>query len=93
MAKPKLSLKEKVQKEMPEFADEVGALSVQDLNNRLANLAKANEENEQKKEDDEELETARETASELAAPYKDATKALRLKSRYIIAMIKDKGGA
>lgn len=93
MAKPKLSLKEKVQKEMPEFADEVGALSVQDLNNRLANLAKANEENEQKKEDDEELETARETASELAAPYKDATKALRLKSRYIIATIKDKGGA
>ena len=92
MAKPKKSLQQKVQEEMPDFAGEVAGLSVDQLNNRLAEQAKAGEWNEQAKEDDEELEEAQATASELAAPYKDVKKAVRLKSRYLIALIKEKGG-
>ena len=91
--KPKASLSEKVQKEMPEFASEVAGLSAQDLNNRLAELAKAAEQNEQAREGDEDLEEARANASQLAAPYNDAKKVIRLKSRYIIGLINEKGGA
>ena len=92
MARAKKSLQEKVQEDMPEFAAEVAGLSVQDLNNRLATLAKGAEENEQAQEDDEDLEKARAEASELAAPYRDAKKALRLRSRYVISLIREKGG-
>lgn len=92
MARAKKSLQEKVQEDMPEFAAEVAGLAVQDLNNRLATLAKGAEENEQAQEDDEDLEKARSEASELAAPYRDAKKAIRLRSRYIISLIREKGG-
>lgn len=92
MAKPKKSLQQKVQEEMPEFAGEVAGLSVDQLNTRLANLAKDGEKNEEAKEDDEDLEKAHAEAKELGAPYRDAKKAIRLRSRYIIALIKEKGG-
>ncbi len=93
MARPKKSLQQKVQEKMPEFASEVAALSVQDLNNRLAALAKAAEWNETKKEEDEELSAAQAEAAELSAPYRDAKKELRTKSKYVIALIQEKGGA
>lgn len=92
MGRPKQTLSEKVHKEMPEFAGEVAGLSVDDLNGRLATLAKASEENSQMKEEDDRLEEAQREAKELAAPYKDAEKAIRTKSRYIISLIKEKGG-
>jgi hypothetical protein len=92
MAKAKKSLQEKIQEEQPEFAGEVAGLSVDQLNARLAEQAKAAEWNEQAKEDDEELEEAQAHASELGAPYRDAKKAIRLRSRYLIALIKEKGG-
>jgi hypothetical protein len=93
MGRPKKTFTQKVQEEMPEFANEVAGLGVPDLNSRLAVLAKANEENEQLKENDEDLEAAKNEASELAAPFRDAKKALRLKTRYVVALIKEKGGA
>lgn len=92
MARQKKTLQEKVQEEMPEFAGEVAGLSVDQLNGRLANLAKDSETNETAMEDDEELEKAKAHASELGAPYRDARKGIRLRSRYIIALIKEKGG-
>ena len=92
MAKTKKTLQQKVQEEMPEFADEVAALSISDLNGRLATLAKNAEANEEAKEDDEELEKAHALAAELGAPYRDARKAIRLRSRYLISLIKEKGG-
>lgn len=92
MARQKKSLQEKVQEEMPEFTGEVAGLSVDQLNARLAEQAKAAEWNESKKEEDEELEEAQERVGELVAPYRDAKKAIRLRSRYLIALIKEKGG-
>lgn len=92
MARAKKSLQEKVQEEMPEFAAEVAGLSVDQLNARLANLAKDAETNEQAKEDDEDLEKAQVEAKELGAPYRDFKKANRLRSRYVIGLIKEKGG-
>jgi len=39
------------------------------------------------------LEEAKTLASELAAPYRDTKKAIRAKSKYIIALLKDRGAA
>jgi hypothetical protein len=93
MARQKKTIQETVQAEFPEFVGEVSGLSADQLNNRLATLAKNLEESETAKEDDEELEEAKAHASELGAPYRDAKKALRLKSKYVISILKEKGAA
>lgn len=93
MAKSKLTLFQKLTKENPEFVAEVGGLSVEQLNARLAQLAKDGEAVEDAKEADEALEVAKAEASDLAAPYRDAKKAIRLKGRYVISLIREKGGA
>lgn len=93
MARQKKTVREIVEKEYPEFATEVASSSTDELNNRLATLAKGLEESEQTKESDEELENARALASELAAPYKDIKKAVQLKSKYVIGLLRDKGAA
>jgi hypothetical protein len=90
MSRPKVNLTEKVQKELPEFVSEVASLSVEQLDARLAQLAKDADAVEQAKEADEALEQARERAAELNAPYVDSRKALRLKSRYIVELLKEK---
>lgn len=89
---PKKSVQEIVQKEMPEFAEEVAGLSVEDLNGRLAQFAKDFEATEDAKDADEELVQAQEKSTAMAAPYRDAKKAIKLKSRYVIALIQEKGG-
>lgn len=91
MARTKKSVQVVVQEEFPEFASEVAVLDETNLNNRLAGLAKALEQSETAKEDDEALEDAKELATELGAPYKDAKKAIRVKSKYIIALLKERG--
>jgi hypothetical protein len=93
MARSKKSVREKVEKEYPEFAEEVAALTADQLNNRLATLAKGLEESEDAKESDEELERAKLLASELSAPYRDVKKAVQLKSKYVIGLLRDKGAA
>lgn len=91
MSRPKVNVQQKAQKEMPEFTAEVDSLSVDQLNARLAQLAKDSDEVENTKEACEALEEAREAANQLSTPFKDAKNAIRLKSRYIIALLKDKG--
>lgn len=91
MARQKKTIQEVVQTEFPEFFSEVAGLSTDQLNNRLATLAKNLEESETAKEEDEELEEAKATATELGAPYRDAKKALRVKSKFIIGLLKEKG--
>ena len=92
MGRPKQSIQEKVQKEFPDFADSVNGLSVAELDKRLNTYAKEAERVEEAKENDEALEHAKDSVSELGAPYRDAKKAIRLKSRYLISLIKEKGG-
>lgn len=93
MARQKKTVRERVENDYPEFATEVAGENAQQLNNRLATLAKGLEESEQKKEDNEKLKNARGLASELAAPYRDVKKAVQLKSKYVIGLLKDKGAA
>lgn len=93
MARQKKTNNEVVQGEYPEFATEVAGLSADQLNNRLATLAKNLEESETSKENDQGLEEAKALAVELGAPYRDAKKAIRQKTKYVIALLSDKGAA
>jgi len=85
------SLEQQVKEEMPEFVSEVASASTEQLDARLAQLAKDLEAVNDAKEADEELKEARETASAMAQPYRDAKKHIALKSRYIVSLLKDRG--
>lgn len=85
-----VSIEEKARKESPQFVDEVQNLPIPELEKRLSDLAKGAEEVEDAKAADEELESLRAQVNELAAPYRDAKKAIRTKMRYIISLIKER---
>lgn len=91
MSKAKKSVQDKVKEEYPEFADSVQLLSLADLNGRLAQLAKDGESVQDSKEADDSLQQAIQTSSELGAPYQEAKKAIRLKTKYIIELTKERG--
>lgn len=93
MAKGKKDIRVIVQKQFPEFPEVVDGLSVDELEKRLSQYAKEQESIQDAKEADEALEQAKEQVSEYSAPYNDAKKAVRLKMRYLIALIGDKGGS
>jgi catechol-2,3-dioxygenase len=88
----KKSLEEKIREDYGSFYDEVIGLSIADLEKRLSTYAKENEKVNVAMEQDEELKKAKETAKEMAAPYNDTKKALRLKNKFIVQLIADKGG-
>ncbi len=88
----KLDIAAKLSKENPEFVAEVQGLSVEQLDARLAQLAKDGEAVEDAKEADEELEATQSHASAMAAPYREAKKAIGLKRKFLVGLIKEKGG-
>lgn len=92
MARPKEDIKTKVQKEFPDFTEVVDGLSIEQLEKRLSSYAKEGEAVETARENDEALQDAKDLVAELSGPYKDAKKAIRLKTKYIISLIEEKGG-
>lgn len=88
----KKDVKLEVQKRYPDFVESIDGLSVGDLEQRLLTYAKERENVREAKEIDEQLQQVIEAKAELEGPYKDAQKAIDLKSRYIISLIKEKGG-
>ena len=86
--------KKTVQKEYPDFADAIAGLSVAELESRLLGLAKENEKLADIKEEKigQRLRDLGDQKKELEGPYKDTSKAIRLKSRYIMMLIGEKGG-
>lgn len=87
----KKDIRTQAEEDYPEFVEEVNNATSEQLTERLAQLAKSREEIQDSKEADDALAEAKSTASELAAPYRDAQKAVRLKSRFIIATLKERG--
>lgn len=85
-----LAIKDKVQKDYPEFTDSVDSLKLADLESNMLQMAKYREETEMAKKKDEELEKAKAEVKELQAPYNDALKALKLKMAYLGLLIKDR---
>lgn len=84
------SLLEKIDKEFPGFADEVQGLDAQDLKNRIATYAQELEASDEAREADEGLQQARAEAKELGAPYRDVRKAVKLKTKYLLALLAEK---
>lgn len=87
----KKNIQDVVRAEYPEFVEEVTSLTAEQLNTRLAQLAKDNEALQDTKETDEGLNEAREVVSQLAAPYTEGKKVIRHKSRYLISLLKERG--
>lgn len=91
MAKKRLTLREKVEAEYKEFVSEVYPLDSAQLNMRLSNLAKGLEEVSEARKNDEELMEHRAAAQQCDAPYRDSLKELKLKTKYIIELMKERG--
>ena len=86
------SLAEKVQEQYPDFAEEVEkSLTPEQMDARISSLQKQLEESEDHKDSNEQLKDARALVAELAGPYNDVKKAVRLKTKYLIELLKEKG--
>lgn len=84
-------MKDKVQKQYPDFVQEVDNLSAEELKGRIVQLQRALEESEEHKEANDVLASARAEVSELVGPYNDVKKAVKAKTKYIIELLKEKG--
>lgn len=84
-------MKDKVQKSYPDFVQEVDTLTIDQLKARIVQLQQALEESEAHKEANEALASAKAELSELSGPYRDVKKAVGLKTKYIIELLKEKG--
>lgn len=90
--KSKKTVEQKIKEEMPEFLEAVIGLSVDDLNAKLAALAKDYEGVVQWQENDVELAQSREKVKEFNGPYVDAKRTIRLKNKYLVSLVIEKGG-
>lgn len=81
----------KVQKEFPEFVSEVQGLTKEEIDARISGLAKSAVEVQHSRDSDEQLADAKALSKELSAPYLDALKAVRLKTTYLVNLLKDRG--
>ena len=88
----KKSLRDIIRDDHEAFFHEVERLSVADLDRRLNGLAKHAEEIDEAKENNPDLKEAREELNKIAGPFRDAKKTNKLKTKYVIQLIKEKGG-
>lgn len=75
-----------------EFKEEVDTLNISQLEARISNYQKALDESEEHKKENEALKQAKAEVSLLEGPYNDVKKAVQVKTKYIIELIKEKGG-
>lgn len=75
-----------------EFIETVDALSVEQLEARIAQMQKDLDDSEAHREENTVLNNLKGQVSEISGPYNDIKKAVKLKTSYIIALIKEKGG-
>jgi FtsZ-binding cell division protein ZapB len=87
-----LAIKNRAQKDFPEFTDSVDGLSVGDLESYMLIMAKYRDEVDLSKQKDEELARLKEQIKDIQAPYNDALKALKTKMAYLGVLIQEKKG-
>ena len=74
-----------------EFIDEMLRLNPQQLEARISNMQKHLEESEEHRENNGPLKRAKDEVKELSGPYNGVRKAVKLKTKFIIATLKEKG--
>lgn len=82
----------KMSKDYPDFVDAMEGLSATDLEGNLCLYSKYNQDTQVAKENDVDLNAAKEKVSELSGPYNDALKALKMKLKYINMLINELKG-
>jgi hypothetical protein len=75
----------------PEWKDAVAQATVEEINGRLAEVAKAEANNQEAKEQDMDLASLKEQVKEAGAQYSEATKANKLKIRFCMRVLSDRG--
>lgn len=75
-----------------EWKDSVASKSIDEINDEIANITKRQEENLKALKDDPDLENLKWQVKEASAPYREATKANKLKVSYAIEILEAKGG-
>lgn len=90
--KPKKNIQEIAQKEYPDFTDAVARLSVAELEKRLVEYAKETENVQTELEENKTISELKDKLAEAKGPYNDTKKALRIKMRYLMSLVKEKGG-
>jgi hypothetical protein len=74
-----------------EWKDAVAGMDKPAIDARIAEVAKAEEENQKLKGDDEDLKSRQLEAREAGKQYSDGTKANKLKIRFAMRVLRDKG--
>ena len=89
----KKSLIDRVRDVDSEFADNVFSLSVDELNKKLSDMAKYQEELNVAKENDTDLRTKREQLRVCNQTYSEPAKAIKLKTKLVVEVLQGKGKA
>ncbi len=89
------SLQEKVDEKYAGYSGEVMGLSVPQLDQRIAQLQKTLEDAAQFQEEKngEALKSLAAQLKDLRADYGDVKKAVALKTKYLVSLVREKGGA
>jgi IS5 family transposase len=76
-----------------DFKDAIAASTPQEINDRIAEVAKNEEENQKAKKEDQQLVEAKAAAAAAGAGYKEASKMTRLRIRFAMRVLSDRGQA
>lgn len=74
-----------------EFAHEVIRLDATQLEARISAMQKALDESEEHREDNMVLKDLKDQVATISGPYNDVRKSVKIKTQYIIALLKEKG--
>lgn len=85
------TVREKLEKEMPEFVSEVDSASTEDLEHRLSALWSGLFEVDKAIEKDDKLQEVKTLAKDLGQPYRDAKKAIKQKANFIVEILNSRG--
>jgi len=74
-----------------EWKDSVVSMSEEEINNRIAEIAKAESQNQQDKKDDQHLQECRLACKEAGMLYSENTKMSKLRIKYCMRILRDRG--
>jgi hypothetical protein len=94
LRKPK-TLVEKIEAEYPDFQSEVVGLPIPQLEKRIADMQKELQDaaDFQEEKRGEEIQNLVNELKEARGPFTDVKKAVSLKTKYLVTLIREKGGA
>jgi hypothetical protein len=87
---PASSLEKKIN---PETVDAMRGMTPEELNERIVQLAKNEDEVESARDQNEKIAEARSVLQELEGPYKDSLKEIKATRKFAVKLLEEKGKA